>query len=524
MNNALKPLPPFFPFDPDRPAKTPFQRSFAEYRKMLWRIGQDPDQPQRAAELHVAEVGNNRIEDTSVEFLPDIETFAVQRSPAIVAPGIDDIPTSTALVPAGPTALDLYDVATRCFAEVAALAQDQAVNLKRAQAKALAAVYDLYLPFHADRAGWERFLGSIGVELAPQTKHIASPLLQHLVAGMDAPLGAYGKSNWAAAIAYGASQNLTVEEFESEFKELGARKMANQLRLDDQPKATRLKAAQEQKALVNQHFATSDLANLDLIEATASLEAGYHCLYLRKTRGGAIDIVASDRTDQNVLETTLAKQAVRAKAEPKSKRERAKQRHTSKMLREPNVLAKTHPAIVSGTTLHPHLKRKATPFENVLKSGRHSRKLGDRAVVGKCKGMTIDSFALVERETCPITCRVYHICYGNRMSQPRAWRYETGPELLKQLEIEFAIRATEPATRHGFIVRFHALGDFYSVEYVEWWGEQLAKFPALHAFGYTARSKSSEIGQALARVKPRSRTGSGCGGPILATRRIPRWW
>ncbi len=345
------------------------------------------------------------------------------------------------------------------------------------------------------------FLGSIGVELAPQTKHIASPLLQHLVAGMDAPLGAYGKSNWAAAIAYGASQNLTADEFQSEFKELGARKMANQLRLDDQPKATRLKAAQEQKALVDQHFATSDLANLDLIEATASLEAGYHCLYVRKTRDGAIDIVASDRTDQNVLETTLAKQAVRAKAEPKSKRERAKQRHTSKMLREPNVLANTHPAIVSGTTLHPHLKRKATPFENVLKSGRHSRKLGDRAVVGKWKGMTIDSFALVERETCPITCRVYHICYGNRMSQPRAWRYETGPELLKQLEIEFAIRATEPATRHGFIVRFHALGDFYSVDYVEWWGEQLAKFPALHAFGYTARSKSSEIGQALARVK-----------------------
>ena len=86
---------------------------------------------------------------------------------------------------------------------------------------------------------------------------------------MDAPSGAYGKSNWAAAIAYGASQNLTADEFQSEFEELGARKMANQLRLDDQPKATRLKAAQEQKALVDRHFATSDLANLDLMEATA---------------------------------------------------------------------------------------------------------------------------------------------------------------------------------------------------------------------------------------------------------------
>ncbi len=391
MNNALKPLPPFAPFDPDRPAKTPFQRSFAEYRKMLWRIGQDPHQLQKAvAESHVAKVGNDRIEDTSVEYVPDAETFAVQRSPAIIAPGIDAVPTNIALVPAGPNALDLYDVATRCFADVAALALDQAVDLKRAQAKALAAVYDLYRPFHGDRAGWEAFLGSIGVDLAPQTRHIASPLLQHLVAGMDAPLGAYGKSNWAAAIAYGASQNLTVEEFESEFEELGARKMANQLRLDDQPKATRLKAAQEQKALVDQHFATSDLANLNLMEATEGLGAGYHRLYVRKSPAGAIDIVASDRTDQNVLEATLAKQAVRAKAEPKPVRERAKQRHTSKVLREPNVLAKTHPAIVSGTTLHPHLKRKATPFENVLKSGRHSRKLGDRAVTGRWKGMTIE--------------------------------------------------------------------------------------------------------------------------------------
>ena len=133
---------------------------------------------------------------------------------------------------------------------------------------------------------------------------------------MDAPSAAYGKSNWAAAIAHGASQNLTADEFQTEFEELGARKMANQLRLDDQPKATRLKAAQEQKALVDRHFATSDLANLDLMEATASLEAGYYCLYVRKSPDGVIDIVASDRTDQNVLETTLAKQAVRAKPNP----------------------------------------------------------------------------------------------------------------------------------------------------------------------------------------------------------------
>ena len=41
--------------------------------------------------------------------------------------------------------------------------------------------------------------------------------------------------------------------------------------------------------------------------------------------------------------------------------------------------------------------------------------------------------------------------------------------------------------RHGggFVVRFHVLGDFYSVEYVGLWRRLLRQYPTLRVFGYT---------------------------------------
>lgn len=51
--------------------------------------------------------------------------------------------------------------------------------------------------------------------------------------------------------------------------------------------------------------------------------------------------------------------------------------------------------------------------------------------------------------------------------------------------------------------RLHALGDFFSHAYVEWWAEQLEQHPNLSIFGYTARDPLSIIGIRLQQTKIR---------------------
>ena len=49
----------------------------------------------------------------------------------------------------------------------------------------------------------------------------------------------------------------------------------------------------------------------------------------------------------------------------------------------------------------------------------------------------------------------------------------------------------------GVLIRLHALGDFYSPAYVEFWRDMLAKHPRLSIFGYTAHPWWSPIGAAI---------------------------
>ena len=48
----------------------------------------------------------------------------------------------------------------------------------------------------------------------------------------------------------------------------------------------------------------------------------------------------------------------------------------------------------------------------------------------------------------------------------------------------------------GIVIRLHVLGDFYSVEYVNFWEEMLLRHPKLCIFGYTAR-KGDNIANAI---------------------------
>ncbi|MDR3436387.1 hypothetical protein [Telmatospirillum sp.] len=132
----------------------------------------------------------------------------------------------------------------------------------------------------------------------------------------------------------------------------------------------------------------------------------------------------------------------------------------------------------------------------VLKPGAWNRKLGAKVTKGAWASMPIYCLTLEERKTCPSTCENWACCYGNHM--PFAHRFEHGAELEDRLDTELAVlQLFHP---RGFVVRLHVLGDFYSAEYVERWAEWLDRFPALHAYGYSAWLPDTAIGEALAEI------------------------
>lgn len=132
-------------------------------------------------------------------------------------------------------------------------------------------------------------------------------------------------------------------------------------------------------------------------------------------------------------------------------------------------------------------------LKRMLVSGHSNVKIGNDVRKGRLfRGYWIYTLSLEERATCPRTCRHWETCYGNNM--PYAKRIEHGDEMLARLEAELA---TLTAQRVGILVRLHALGDFYSVEYVHFWQRMLAKHPNLAIFGYTARAPGTPIGDAI---------------------------
>lgn len=161
----------------------------------------------------------------------------------------------------------------------------------------------------------------------------------------------------------------------------------------------------------------------------------------------------------------------------------------------PMTLAANHPAVSEGRSLFPgQTGRLRLP---VLKPGLHSPKLGARVVKGRWAGTPMFSLTLEERATCPVSCRHWRDCYGNRMHH--AARQPHGAALVNALEGELA----ELQRRHpgGFVVRLHVLGDFYSVAYVRAWAGWLDRFPALRVFGYTAWQPGTAIGDAVGQIR-----------------------
>lgn len=140
------------------------------------------------------------------------------------------------------------------------------------------------------------------------------------------------------------------------------------------------------------------------------------------------------------------------------------------------------------------------PDGRMLKPVSNNSKLGNTNGMsrvftkGAHKGLTAYSLTLEERRTCDVSCKAWDVCYGNKM--PFANRYVADDSLMPALTTELKILDLKHPD--GVSIRLHILGDFYSVEYVKFWEQQLLKFPVLHIWGYTHRT--GEIRREIHRV------------------------
>lgn len=152
-----------------------------------------------------------------------------------------------------------------------------------------------------------------------------------------------------------------------------------------------------------------------------------------------------------------------------------------KFLGHSRSLPEDHNAIQNATTVYANSKlTNLAPMEekSVLKKSSN-KKLGTRIVKGKWKNHAILTLTLTERETCPSSCKHWNDCYGNNLHLAK--RIATDGLMEK---IEADLEALNP--KKFYAIRLHVLGDFYSVEYVEFWNRMFEKFDNIKIFGYTA--------------------------------------
>lgn len=146
-----------------------------------------------------------------------------------------------------------------------------------------------------------------------------------------------------------------------------------------------------------------------------------------------------------------------------------------------------------------------------LVSGHNNVKIGRDVRKGRLfRGYWIFTLTLEERATCPRTCFHWDTCYGNNMPWAKRVDHTDAAKLMDAIQWQIGQelrprstrgRPSKLPTRQGVLIRLHALGDFFSVEYVEFWARMLRENPRLAVFGYTAWRPWDDIGGAVARVK-----------------------
>ena len=157
-------------------------------------------------------------------------------------------------------------------------------------------------------------------------------------------------------------------------------------------------------------------------------------------------------------------------------------------------LRPNNPALAEARTAFPLKVRQVHEMKRLLQPAGQNNKIGkgDNVVTkGKWRGMPCFTLTLEERATCPSDCKQWSNCFGNNMHFAYRVDHRDHNELTRKLaaEIKDLLR-----TYRAIVVRPHVLGDFFSVDYVAFWAEQLAMHPGLHVFGFTHWARDSEIG------------------------------
>jgi hypothetical protein len=153
-----------------------------------------------------------------------------------------------------------------------------------------------------------------------------------------------------------------------------------------------------------------------------------------------------------------------------------------------------------GIGLMPYITEERTKFPKSIKvkalplvSGHNNVKIGRDVRKAKYRGYWIYTLSLEERKTCPDSCWHWQTCYGNSM--PWADRVDhTDPDFMGKLARQVAALCMK---RKGVLIRLHALGDFFSIEYVQFWMRMLRTYSNLAVYGYTARHPVTPIGDAV---------------------------
>lgn len=195
--------------------------------------------------------------------------------------------------------------------------------------------------------------------------------------------------------------------------------------------------------------------------------------------GGGVRKAFASKGDDSTL-TRFVKVNARGTAE-----------HPRKQRRQPRLEGiGTAPYINEGRTKFPKSVKSIDQKPTLLVSGHSNVKIGRDVRKAKFRGYWIYTLSLEERKTCPLSCKHWQTCYGNNM--PFAGRVDhTDPRFLPTLAKEIAALCLK---RKGVLVRLHALGDFYSVEYVAFWNRMLRTYANLAVYGYTARPPEQGIG------------------------------
>ena len=153
--------------------------------------------------------------------------------------------------------------------------------------------------------------------------------------------------------------------------------------------------------------------------------------------------------------------------------------------RQPKLPGLEADYIKQGRTRYSKSVKPVSAMRSLLVSGHSNIKIGRDVRKGKFRGYWIYTLSLEERKTCPASCQHWQSCYGNNM--PFAKRIDhTDPDFLPRLEKEIA--RLVKTHKKGVLIRLHALGDFYSPDYVYFWRKMMAMHPNLALFGYTTRT------------------------------------